>query len=92
MMGITEADFTVVARIADSVLGDVKAITQQAAASTNRGDQVAERQFELRRQAVLLSGLNAVREQLSPTSWSALHSYINDRYRTRVQAHSVVRR
>jgi hypothetical protein len=83
MMGISESEFAVVARIADSVLADVQNITTEA--SLHPTNPAAERQFETRRRAVLLAGLNTLHQQLSPDGWTALHGYINGRYRANLR-------
>lgn len=87
MMGISESEFAVVARVADSVLADVQSITKEA--SLHSTSPAAERQLETRRRAVLLAGLNALHQQISPDGWTALHGYINGRYRANLRFHKV---
>ena len=79
MMGISDADFTLAARIANSVLGQVQSISRTVSAT--RIDISTARQIEARRKAALLSGLNGLREQLPSRDWEALHRFINVTYR-----------
>lgn len=76
MMGITDADFATVARIAESVIAAVQKIS-----FAHPIDAAAAHHADTQRRAALTSALNAIHQQLSPTSWAALHGYINGAYR-----------
>jgi hypothetical protein len=91
MVGISDSDFAVITRIADSVISDVRSITNEA--SSRPVDRLAARQVQVqtgrRVAAALVSGLSAVRQQLSPNSWAALHKYINGPYRANLRSYRV---
>lgn len=91
MIAISDSDFAVVARIADSVISDIRRITTEA--SYRPVDRLAARQVQVqtgRRVAdALVSGLSAVRQELSQNSWAALHKYINGSYRANLRSYRV---
>ena len=79
MMGISEAEFTLAARIADSVLAQIRSIS--LGVSAQRLDLATAREVDGRRKAALISGLAALHKQLPASSWETLHRYINVTYR-----------
>ena len=87
MMGISDADFALAARVASSVLAQCRTISRNA--SADRIDLSTVRQIETRRKAALLSGLKALRDQLPPRSWEALHRYINVTYRAGLRSETI---
>ena len=80
MMGISDAEFVAVARISEAVLADVQKIS-----STHPTETAAVRQADTQRRTALVSALNAVHQQLSPSGWAALHQYINGAYRANLR-------
>jgi hypothetical protein len=74
MMGISDADFTRAAAIAESVLAQLR--NNSPGETPTRHDLSTSRQLEARRNGALVSGVDALRAQLPPRSWEALHRYI----------------
>jgi hypothetical protein len=94
MMGITDADFALLTRVAQSVETNIRDISNEevavlgSAAPAGASGDIAK-QFRVRREAALMVGLKAAQNRLTAQSWNALRAYINGRYRNSVRNQTV---
>jgi hypothetical protein len=94
MMGITDADFALISRVARSLMTDMRNIRSEEAAAPRGAATAATardiaQRFKVRREAALTSALRAMQNQMSAQSWNALRDYINGRYRNSVHSQAV---
>ena len=88
---VSESDFAILGRVSNSTLGGLSALGQEARAyvaqertAGRTPDPGRAAAFHERRLALLREGAGALQKSMSPAGWGALHSYINDRYRSHI--------
>jgi hypothetical protein len=88
---ISEADFTLIGKIASSVLENISTLMQAAddyylaeRAAGRMPDRTKLEAFQQQRLTVLQKGAKDLQATISPAGWSALHAYINDTYRSHI--------
>ena len=88
---VSESDFAIVGLVTNSTLGALSALGQEARAyvaqertAGRTPDPGRAAAFHERRLALLREGAGALQKSMSPAGWGALHSYINDRYRSHI--------
>lgn len=88
---ISEVEFDTMGRVASSVLAQLSALTQAAkgyyeneSASGRLPDRTKLQEFNNQRLAILQRSMVELQAALPAASWTALHAYINDSYRSHV--------
>lgn len=88
---ISEADFVILGSAASAALERVSAFMRDAhahlqseIAAGRRPDGATFEALNKQRLAILQDAANALQKSMSPAGWKALHSYINDEYRSHI--------
>ena len=85
---VTVVDLPKIAVITHAAVASLKSLNAETRAYVDKvlaNRQVADKptlyRFEARRQQIIQSAINQLKQSLSPASWNGLHSYINEEHR-----------
>ena len=94
-LGIVPSEFTALEAVTSKVVGDMRAISDEAHAYVvslkSKGipaDRKVLAAFEARRLAAVTAGVAQMKNGLSPESWQGLYGYINNQHRQHVNVSS----